>query len=144
MLAEKINADFLQALKDKKATVVSSLRLLKSEITKKEKEGKELTEEIVVQVVRTQVKKLKEAIEEYQKAGRQDLVDKEAAELKIIEQYSPQQLTEDQLVVIIDRILAQAGENKNFGQLMGLVMKEAGGQADGQVVSRLVKEKLVD
>jgi len=144
VLAEKINADFLQALKDKKATVVSSLRLLKSEITKKEKEGKELTEEIVVQVVRTQVKKLKEAIEEYQKAGRQDLVDKEAAELKIIEQYSPQQLTEDQLVVIIDRILAQAGENKNFGQLMGLVMKEAGGQADGQVVSRLVKEKLVD
>lgn len=147
-LIEEINEDFQQALKNKEIAVISALRLLKSELTRKEKsarrdgEGKEITEEVALQVLKTQIKKIKESLETYQKAGREDLAEKEETELKILEKYLPQQLSAEELKKIIDKVINQLSEEKNFGQVMGLVMKEVAGRADGQLVSQLVKEKL--
>jgi uncharacterized protein YqeY len=143
-LIETIEHDFQAAFKAKDQTVISTLRLLKSEIVKKEKEGKPLTEEIVIQVLKSQVKQRKDSIAEYEKGGRGDLVNKEKSELAILEKYLPTELTPEQIGILIDEVLSVLtdAEKSNFGKVMGLVIRKAGGAADGAVVNRLVKEKL--
>ena len=143
-LIEKINQDFQLALKEQKQTVVSTLRLLKSEMTKKEKEGKGFTEEMAAAVLKAQIKQRKESIVEYQKAGRQDLVDQEQTELAILETYAPKQMSEDEVAAAVETAIGQlpAEEQTNFGKVMSQAMKITAGLADGAEVSRLVKEKL--
>ncbi|MFA6993345.1 MAG: GatB/YqeY domain-containing protein [Patescibacteria group bacterium] len=144
-LLETIEQDFQAAMKSRTATVVSTLRLLKAEIMKKERAGKELkalTEEEVAAAVKGQIKQRQDSIAEYQKAGRADLAEPEEAELKILQKYLPEQLSEAEIEKLVEAAAAEVG-TANFGQLMGAVMKKVGGAADGSVVSRLVKNKIV-
>ncbi len=143
-LLEKIEQDFQVALKQKNQAVTSTLRLLKAALTNKEKEGKKLTEEIALAVLKSQIKQRKDSITEYQKAERNDLAAKEEEELKILEDYLPEQLSEERIKEIIDKVVTQLAEEEqnNFGKVMGAVMKEIAGQAEGSLVTKLVKDKL--
>ncbi len=145
-LEELIEKDFLTALKSKRDEIlVSVLRLLKTavknaEINKKEK----LTVEEIQKVIASEVKKRKDSIESYQKGQREDLAAKEQQELEILEKYLPQQLNEEELRVLVQKVIAEGGSvtTKDFGKIIGQVMARAGGRAEGGMVSRLVKEKL--
>lgn len=141
-LTQQIENDYQQAFKAKEESVVSVLRLLRSalkneEIAKKEK----LTDDEVIKILKTEIKKRKESIDEYKKADRDELADKEQAELVILEKYLPQQMSEDQINEIADKVIAD-NPDANFGQVMGQVMAQTKGQADGQLVKQIVEQKL--
>jgi len=144
----KIHEDYDQALRARQMPLVETLRLVLSAIKNREieKRGKtgtsELSEEEVIEVVTREVKKRKEAIELYTKGGRQDLVDKEQAELKIIEIYLPPLMSEDDIRDIVKNKLVDLGNPpaSDFGKTMGVIMKDLKGKADAQLVTKVIKE----
>ena len=144
-LKEKIMQDMKEAMKAKDTAKVSTLRLLISEIKNKEidKRG-ELTDDEILAVIQKAVKQRKESIEQYEKAGRNDLVEKEKKELEILEAYLPQPLSEGELEAIIDEAIkeAQATSVKDMGKVMKIVMPKVRGRADGKIVNQKVREKL--
>lgn len=149
MLQQQINADFLKAYKEKKELEVSTLRMLKATLQNKlieKKMGKEevLSDEESIAVIKSEVKKRKDSVESYEAGGRADLADKEKLEISILEKYLPQQLSEDKVRELISGVISEMGEVKasDFGKVMGAVMAKSGGTADGQVVSKILKEEL--
>ena len=144
-LKEKINNDVKDAMKSAQAVKLGTLRLVLAgihnrEIEKRSKSEESLTEEEVMDVLKKEVKKRRESIDIYGKAGRNDLKDKEVAELAIIQSYLPPELTDEALENLIKRVLPQ-GE-KDFGKAMKLVMAEIKGQADAGRVSAIVKKNI--
>ena len=141
---DKIKEHLTAALKGGEKERVGVLRLLLAELHNKEKEkpaGKQsLTEEETLAVLKKEVKKRKEAIELFRKGSREDLAKKDEAELKIIAEYLPPEIAPDEIKAVVDRLFA-AG-NKEFNTLMRETMRELKGQADGKVVSGIVKERL--
>ena len=106
---------------------------------------KELKDEDTIAVLKTEAKKRKESIEAYEAAERDDLVEVEKKELEIIETYLPEQMSEEEVEAKVKQIIDKIPEEeRDFGKVMGMVMKELKGQADGQVVNQAVKNaKLV-
>lgn len=146
-LKEKINSDLVVAMKAKEETRLSALRMLKAAIMKFEVSGdkkKEASDEEVLQIVGREVKQRKDSIDAYRKGGRDDLAVKEEAELKILQAYLPAQMDEGELKTLISRVITQIGATSkaDFGKVMGAVMAEVKGKADGQTVSQLVGELL--
>lgn len=145
-LKEKINADLLSAMKAKEEVKLGALRMLKASIIKFEVSGDkkiEATDENVLQIIGKEVKQRKDSISAYKKGGREDLAAKEEAEMKILQLYLPEQMSEEELKTLISRTISQTGATvKDFGKVMGTVMAQAKGKADGQTVTRLVKEML--
>jgi len=145
-LKQQIEADLIKALKEKNTVTVSSLRFLLSAVHNEEiaqkKRGK-LTDEDVRKVIFSLVKKHRDSIEAFQKGNRQDLVEKEQAEMSTLEKYLPKQIPEEEIKKIVQKVI---GENKDrppiFGKVMGSVMKEIKGQAEGKMVNRLVRQML--
>lgn len=144
-LLQRIESDLHDAIKSKDDIVLRTLRMLKSDIMYEKTKGEgELPEEKVLEIVTRASKKRKEAIVEFDKAGRDDLSEREKEELLVIEKYLPEQLGEEDASAIIDRIIRDMGEvsRKDFGKVMGPVMKELKGKIDGGIVKRLLTEKL--
>lgn len=147
MLRDKIINDLKVAMKAGNANKVGVLRLLISALNNKaiDKKGKtgseELTEEEALQVLMTEAKKRKEAIEVFTKGARSDLADKEKGELEIIQQYLPKQMSREEAEKVVEEIVKRAG-SKEMGPVMKEVMKELKGRADSALISQLVKEKL--
>jgi uncharacterized protein YqeY len=142
---EKIGVEIKEALKHGDDDVLRTLRMLKSDIIYEKAKGTEdLSDEKIVEIIYRALKKRKEAIEEYKKAGRDDLAEREFSELKIIEKYLPKQLKEEEIQEIIEKKIDEIGEitKKDFGKIMGMLMKELKGKADGAIVKRLLNEKL--
>lgn len=147
---EILKQDFERALRARDTAVVDTLRLLLSALKNRsiEKKGKtgsdELNEEETMEVVMREVKKRKEASELFIKGGRQDLADKEHAELKILEKYLPPQMDEAEVEKVVKAYLAGLGEvnAKDFGKIMGGVMKELKGKADANLVTKILKDSL--
>ncbi len=141
-LQQDIENNLVQALKDKETIKVSTLRMLKSALQnqaislKKEK----LDDQEVLATLRKELKKRQDAIASYKSADRQDLLDKEQQEADILSVYMPAMMSDDDLAKIIDEIIA--GGLDNFGQVMKETMAKTQGQADGQTVQKLVKERL--
>ncbi|MEI6627127.1 MAG: GatB/YqeY domain-containing protein [bacterium] len=148
VLHEKINQDFVAAFKGGKKDIVSVLRMLKSALQNRkiEKMIKEdfLSDEETLAVIKSEVKKRKDSAESYNAANRSDLAGNEMAEAIILEEYLPAQMPEDQLLKLVDEAIAEvsAKSASDFGKVIGVVMKKANGAADGQMVSRLVKQQL--
>ena len=144
-LKEKIMADMKEAMKAKDTAKVSTLRLLLSEIKNREidKRG-ELADDEVIAVIQKAVKQRKESIEQYEKAGRSELVEKEKRELEILESYLPQPLTEEELDALIDETIKEVGATsvKDMGKVMKAIMPKVRGRADGKLVDQKVREKL--
>ena len=150
-MKEKILQDTKEAMRAKDELKLSVLRMLSAaihnkELEKRAKSGKveELTEEETVAVIRSEVKKRRDAIVEFEKGGRADLVEKESAELKILEEYLPQELSDDEIEKIVREVIAGFGEvsEKDFGRVMGEVMKRIKGQVSGDRVSGMVRKFL--
>jgi hypothetical protein len=162
-LKEKIQSDFKKALKVKNKAEISTLRLLSAAILTREKEKRQkiakteqglsekelqeksqLSDEEVLEVLSSEAKKRKEAIQEFEKGGRGDLVQKEKAELKILEKYLPEQLSDEELRDLVQNIIKETGAStlKDLGKVMAVLMPKIKGRADGSRVAKLVREIL--
>jgi uncharacterized protein len=144
-LFEKIETDMRNAMKEGNGIVRDTLRMVKAELlNEKTKTGKDLTEELSLEVVTRCAKKRKEAIAEFKKAGRDDLAAKESEELSVIETYLPKQLSYDEIVSAVDAKITSMGSvsSKDMGRIMGEVMKELKGRADGNDVKKAVASRL--
>jgi hypothetical protein len=144
-LFENIEADMRSALKEGNEVKKTTLRMVKADLmTEKAKTGKDLTPEQMLEVVTRCAKRRKEAMEEFRKADRADLAEREAAELVIIEAYLPKQMTEEEVTSHIKAKLASIGavSQKEFGRVMGDIMKELKGKTDGGVVRSILTREL--
>lgn len=138
----KITEDMKIAMKSKDSLALNTIRMLRSEIKNAEiAKMDKLTEDEIVKVVQTAIKKRKEAAEQYKNAGREDLYEKEMAEAKVLEKYLPEQLEEEELKKIIAEVINEI-KSDNFGIIMKTVMSKVGSKAEGKVVNKLVKEML--
>jgi uncharacterized protein YqeY len=145
-LQEKISEDLAKAMKSGDKTRVDTLRMIRAQLIAFSKRGADhnITPEDEISILTSAAKKRKEAIEEFKKANRLEMVEKEESELKIIQEYLPKQLTEEEIKEIIKKYITETGASgqKDFGKVMPLVMKELKGKADGKLVQNLVKELL--
>lgn len=145
MILEKIKSDLKESLREKDDLRVSTLRFLLSALHNREIEKrKDLTDEDVIAVLQKQTKERKESIEAFKKGGRDDLVQKEQAELEILNKYLPQQISEEELGKIIDEVIKESGATgpADFGKVMGGVMGRVKGRVDGSLVVEVVKKIL--
>lgn len=147
-LKETIDAHMKQAMLKKETARLATLRMIKAKLLEKEVERRTtpggITAADEMQVLVSSAKMRKEAIEEFEKAGRKDLADKERVELGIIQEYLPQQMGREEVVRFVAELATQLGAQtqKDFAKLMGAAMKELRGKADGKVVQEVVKERL--
>jgi uncharacterized protein YqeY len=147
MLQKKITQDLKAALKARDKSKISTLRFLLAAIKDKEIDTNKrggLSEEEVMGVIQNQVKKHRESILAFKKGSRDDLVDKETHELKLLSNYLPQQLSQQELEKVIDDVMENfpSDEPKNFGKIMKLVMEKIKGRADGAKAATLVRKAL--
>lgn len=150
-LKDKIQSDMKEAMKAGNATKRLVLSLLQSaiknrELQKRAKSGKaeELNDEEIMDVISSEAKKRKESIESYEKAGREELAQKERDELNILMEYMPEQMSEDEIRAEAKKAIAETGAKdiKEMGKVLAALMPKLKGKADGQTVSRIVKEEL--
>lgn len=160
-LREKISQDLKEALRNKEELLLSVLRMLTAAMNNKSIEKRtrlsksgvpgtdleklaELSDDEITEVIRSESKKRRDAIDGFSKGGRQELAEKESQELKILEKYLPQELSDEEVEKIVKEIVANIGvvTIKDFGRVMGEVMKKIKGQASGDKVSAAVKKIL--
>ena len=144
-LKKRSDQDIKDALKRKDAVTLSVLRMAKSEIRYKEiDKGSGLSDDEVVAVLSSSMKKRKDSIEQFEKGGREDLVSREKTELEVLNKYLPEQLTEDKLAEIVQQAIAEleATGPSNLGIVMKQVMLKVRGKADGKMVNQLVSSQL--
>ena len=144
-LLQTLQEEMKQALKAKDTERVSVIRMLISEIKKVQiDKKKELSDDEIIEVIQKYAKQRKESIKQYRDAGREDLAQKEERELKIVSEFLPEQLSEDEIEKIVDQAIKETGASsmKDMGKVMKIVMEKVKGRADGSVVSKIVKGKL--
>jgi uncharacterized protein YqeY len=146
-LNEQIAADLTAAMKAKDASRLSALRMLKAAVMNKGmvEKGRELEDGEVLQVISSLVKQRRDSIEQFTKAGRTDLVDKETAEIAVLEHYLPPAVSAEEIDAAVSAAIAETGaaSPKDMGKVMKAVMpKLAGKNADGKAVNEAVRRKL--
>jgi hypothetical protein len=148
-LKEQILEDLKTAMKAKDKDRLQVLRSLKAKLQEKEiaerKDGEAtLTEDQAIAVLMKAAKQRKESITQFEEGGREDLAEKEKAELEIIEEYLPKMLTEDEVREVVSKKIADLGAEgpQDMGKVMGPIMGMLKGKADGGLVSKVVKEEL--
>lgn len=148
MLKQQLQDELKQSMLAKDELKTSVLRMLITGITyyeiNKGGAGYEATDEDVLAVVDKQVKQRKDSIEQFEKAGRQDLADKEKKEMEMLNKYLPEQMPEEEVRKIIEETVTGLGSVTmgDMGKVMGAIMPKLKGKADGNLVSRIVKETL--
>ena len=145
-LSDKVNADIAAAMKARNAPRLSALRMVKAAIMNKGVEkGRDLEDGEVLQVIGTLVKQRRDSIEQFATAGRTDLVDKETAEITVLEEYLPPAATAEEIDAAVAAAIADTGaaSPKDIGKVMKAVMpKLAGKNADGRTINERVRLKL--
>ena len=144
-LQQQLEADLKKAMKEKDALRVSVVRMLKSAIGYREIELKKTLDDAgVLGVIGSEMKRRRDAAEQYRQGGREDLAAKEEAELAVLASYRPAQLSEGDLATLVDGIIARVGAQgpKDMGKVMKELLPEVQGRAEGKAVSDLVKAKL--
>jgi len=144
-LREQIDSDIKGAMKSGAKDKVSALRMLSAALKNKQIEKRApLTDGEISDTVRSLIKQRKDSIEQFGKGGRQDLVDKETAEVAILEVYLPQQMAREEIEKIVREIIGQTGAQgaKDMGKVMKALVPVLAGRADNKLVSELVKSSL--
>lgn len=144
-LTYRLEQDMKTAMKNREKEKLSTIRMVRSAIKKAEIDQKNsLSEDEVLAVLVREIKQRNDAISEYKKADREDLVLKEQAELEVLSVYLPEPIAEDELRELIQRAIESLGvsSKKEMGKVMGVVLPQVKGRADGKKVSRLVQELL--
>jgi uncharacterized protein len=144
-LNNRIEQEMIKAAKAKEKIRLSALRMMKNAIHNKEIDLKrEVTEAEFLQVLAAMVKQRKDSIEQFEKAGRMDLVEKETSELKVVQEFMPQQFSEEDLTAAIEKAIQETGATspRDMGKVMKALVPVISGRADGKVVSEKVKARL--
>lgn len=144
-IKERISEDMKAAMKSGDKAKLSAVRMLHAAVRKKEIDDRiDLDDAGAVKIITTLVKQRQDSIEQFTAGNRQDLVDKETAELKLLQAYLPAQMSQDELVKIIDSAIQEsdAKTQKDMGKLMKVLMPQVSGKADGKLVNQLVRERL--
>ena len=144
-IKERLQEDWKQALRAKDKLKAETLSTARSAILLVEKtDGIKLEDEKVIEIISREVKQRREAMLEFEKGKRQDLVDKAEAEIKILLEYLPQQLNKDEILEIVKQAAIEVDANniKDMGKVMSIVRPKTVGRADGKLVSQIVKEYL--
>lgn len=153
MLRQEIEKNFQEAVKEKKEREVSTLRMLKAAILEKERkkrykliqEGEEkepsLSDEEVIQIIRSEIKKRKESLVLFKKGKRYDLISQTEKEIKILERYLPEQASPEEIRALAREVIRKTGakEMKDMGRVMSQLMDRLKGRAEGKLVSEIVK-----
>jgi uncharacterized protein YqeY len=144
MLQEQIVADLTAAMKEKNEIALSALRNLKSAMKNAEIEKKSaLTDDDVRKVIAKKVKQHKDSIESFKLGSRQDLADLEMSQMAVLQKYLPREMTEAELRQTVKDIISLMNANlADFGKVMKEVVTKIEGRADGNIVSKIVKEEL--
>jgi len=144
-IREQIEKDFIEAFKAKEEKVKSVLGMIKAALKNKEIEiQKELSNDDVMDVLSKEAKKRKESAQAYKDGGRKDLADQEISEYEVLKKYLPEELSEDAVRDIVKTTISETGATSpaDMGKVIGAVMSKVKNQADGGLVSKLVKEEL--
>ncbi|MBT9189871.1 MULTISPECIES: GatB/YqeY domain-containing protein [Zobellia] len=145
-LQQKVMEQMKAAMKAKDSVALESLRAIKSALLMAQTSGtdKEMTEEDEIQLVQKLVKQRKDSAAIFTEQGRADLAEPELAQIAVIEQFLPEQLTEEEIEKVVVQTIDATGASgmKDMGKVMGIVSKELAGQADGKTISAIVKQKL--
>ncbi|MCQ6273631.1 GatB/YqeY domain-containing protein [Bacillus sp. V3B] len=144
-LLERLNSDIKQAMKNKEKDKLTVIRMIKSSIQNEAiKSGKALSEEDELTVLSREVKQRKDSLHEFDKAGRQDLVEKIRTELQYVELYMPKQLSEKEVTEIVKQAISETGASSKaeMGKVMAVIMPKVKGKADGSLVNKLVQQHL--
>lgn len=144
-LREKLDEDLKAAMRAKDSLRMNTVRGLKSAIKYREIElMKPLDDAGILGVVATEIKRRRDSVEQYKAGNRADLADKEEAELRILQEFLPQQLSQADLEAKVDQVIGQVGAKgpKDMGAVMKALLPDVQGRADGKVVSELVKQRL--
>jgi uncharacterized protein YqeY len=145
-LEEKINKDYIQAMKDRAAEKSGALSYLRAMIkqVKVDKRLEQVADDEVIAVIKKQIKQRQDSIEQFEKGGRPELAAKEKSEIEIMKVYLPAEMSADEIKVLIEAVVQEMGvvSMKDMGTVMKSVREKTGGRADGKLVSELVKEKL--
>ena len=141
LLQEELKA----AMKAKDKATLTGLRNIIGKLkAQRIDKGEDLTDQECIQILQSSVKQLKDSIEQYEKGGRDDLAKVEAFELKLIEKYLPEQLSEEEIRISVQKTIKSTGAKsmQDMGRVMGSVMKNLAGAVDGKVVQKIVQDKL--
>ncbi|MDK2794038.1 MAG: uncharacterized protein PWP75_667 [Caldanaerobacter sp.] len=144
-LKERIYKDMVEAMKSKDAFKKNILSMVRAAILQVEKDTqKELDDEGVISVISKEIKQRKEVLPEYEKSGRQDLVDKAKKEIEIMESYLPEQLSEEEIEEMVKKVIEETGtkSKSDIGKVMGKIMPMVKGRADGNLVREIVTRHL--
>ena len=145
MLLEEIKAKLKEAMKNSEKSTVLAIRNILEKIKKIQVDsGRELNESEIINIIHKYAKQLKDSINQFEKGGRTDLVEKETEELKIVEQFLPEQLSRKELTVIVKNAIKEldATDLSKMGLVIKIVLEKTEGKADGRLISELVRESL--
>lgn len=144
-LLKQLTTDMVTAMKNRDKDTLKVVRMLKAAVQNEKIElGHDLSENEEIAAMSREYKQRKESLAEFEKAGREDLVDQTKKELAVVEKYLPQQLSAEDVKKVVKETIAALGADsmKNFGQVMGAVMPKLKGKADGKLINQTVKEQL--
>ncbi|MBI4117907.1 MAG: GatB/YqeY domain-containing protein [Parcubacteria group bacterium] len=147
-LQKQIATDFKTHYKAKNEAMFGPIRMLVSAIKQEEvdrqKREQGLSDDEVTGIIRREIKRREDAAQSYEQGGRPELAEKEKKEIEIFRRYLPVQMTEDEIMIVVQKIVAMqpTSEKPDFGKIMGMVMKEVKGKADGNIAAKAVKEFL--
>jgi hypothetical protein len=144
-LRERLDEDLKSAMRAKDSLRMNTVRALKSAIKYREIElMKPLDDAGILGVVATEIKRRRDSVEQYRAGNRADLADKEEAEIKLLQEFLPQQLTREEVEAKVAEVITRVGAQgpKDMGAVMKALLPEVQGRADGKVVSELVKQRL--
>ncbi|MBA4550627.1 GatB/YqeY domain-containing protein [Thermoactinomyces vulgaris] len=144
-LTNQLDQEMKMALKNKDKQKLSTIRMLKSAIKKEEIDKKRpLNDDEIISVIMREVKQRKDSLAEYKAAGRDDLAEKEQAEIDILSAYLPEQMSEEELKALVQQVIDEvgAGSKADMGKVMSAIMPKVKGRAEGRLVNRMVQEAL--
>jgi hypothetical protein len=145
-LKNQIQADMLAAMKAKDDLKVSTLRMLKAAILKQEVSGerKEATDEVILGIIGKEIKSRRDSAEQFRAGNRPEMAEKEEKEIEVLLGYMPPQMSEEELKKVAKEVIASMGASSkaDLGKVMGAMMPKVKGMADGDLVSKVVKELL--
>lgn len=143
-LETSIMAEMKEAMKSKDEAALRGLRAIKAALLLLKTSGSEVTEDAELKMLQKLVKQRKDSLEIFQQQNRPDLAQKEEEEIKVIEKFLPQPLSEDDLKLAVQKIIIDTGASSpaDMGKVMGVATKQLAGKADGKAISAVVKELL--
>ncbi len=142
-LKSQLMEDMKQAMKERDMAKLGTIRFLISEIKNVEIDTGEQDDAGIQKIIIRQIKQMRDALADFEKGGREDIVTQEKAKIVVLEAYMPKQLSDEELEEVVDESIAQS-EDKNMGKIIGEVVKRTQGLAEGGRVSAMVRQKLQD